>query len=121
MLSCYTVLDLTDERGEIGPMLLGDMGAQVIRVEPPEGSRARCAPPHMANGDAASLQFQAYNRNKASIVLDPDDPAEIADCIIRFFSDSERRQQLAAAARQSRGQCSGARNFDTRATGSRHS
>ncbi len=73
MLSCYTVLDFTDERGEIGPMLLGDMGAQVIRVEPPEGSPARGTLPRDATG---SLQFQAYNRNKASIVLDPDDASD---------------------------------------------
>ena len=29
LLAPYTVLDFTDERGEIGPMLLGDMGADV--------------------------------------------------------------------------------------------
>ena len=45
MLSPYRVLDLTDFRGEIGPMILGDMGADVIRIEPPTGSSARsCAP-----------------------------------------------------------------------------
>ena len=31
LLAPYTVLDFTDERGEIGPMLLGDMGADVDR------------------------------------------------------------------------------------------
>ena len=33
MLSPYRVLDLTDERGEIAGMVLGDLGADVIKVE----------------------------------------------------------------------------------------
>ena len=37
MLNSYIVLDFTDDRGEIGPMLLGDLGADVIRVELPTG------------------------------------------------------------------------------------
>jgi len=74
MLAPYTVLDFTDERGEIGPMLLGDLGADVIRVEPPGGVSARRAPPFAPGGGAdsnRSLQFLAFNRNKRSIVLDP--------------------------------------------------
>ena len=67
MLEPYRVLDFTDERGELGPMLLGDLGADVIRVEPPEGSAARQVPP---DGQSTSLSFQAFNRNKRSIVLD---------------------------------------------------
>ena len=66
MLEPYRVLDFTDERGELGPMLLGDLGADVIRVEPPAGSAARRVPP---NGPSGSLSFQAFNRNKRSIVL----------------------------------------------------
>ena len=38
MLSPYRVLDLTDQRGELSGMLLADLGADVIRVEPPGGS-----------------------------------------------------------------------------------
>ena len=75
MLEPYTVLDFTDERGEIGPMLLGDLGADVIRVEPPEGTDARACEPLLqgvAGDDLRSLQFIAFNRNKRSIVLDPD-------------------------------------------------
>lgn len=73
MLEPYRVLDFTDERGEIGPMVLGDLGADVIRVEPPGGTSARRVEPRIegAGGDLASLSFRAFNRNKRSIVLDP--------------------------------------------------
>ena len=80
MLSPYRVLDLTDARGELGPMLLGDLGADVIRVEPPGGSAARLCAPHLkgAPEDLKSLQFLAFNRNKRSIVLDPEAPDDRA-------------------------------------------
>ncbi len=79
MLEPYRVLDFTDERGEIGPMVLGDLGADVIRVEPPGGSEARRVEPRITgrDGDLASLSFRAFNRNKRSIVLDPQErPAD---------------------------------------------
>ena len=73
MLEPYRVLDFTDERGEIGAMVLGDLGADVIRVEPPGGTAARRVEPRIDgdHGDLASLSFRAFNRNKRSIVLDP--------------------------------------------------
>ena len=72
MLSPYRILDLTDERGELAAMILGDLGADVIRVEPPEGSDARRAGPKDASapGHEQSLQFYAFNRNKRSIAID---------------------------------------------------
>lgn len=74
MLEPYTVLDFTDDLGEIGPMILGDLGANVIKVEPPGGSSARRCAPLLSDApeDQQSLQFFAFNRNKRSIVLDPD-------------------------------------------------
>ncbi len=77
MLSPYRVLDLTDDRGEIAAMILGDLGADVIRVEPPGGSEARQCPPHVRAGPEIerSLQFFAFNRNKRSIVIDLETPA----------------------------------------------
>ena len=41
MLSPYRVLDLTDDRGHLAAFLLGQLGAEVILVEPPEGSAVR--------------------------------------------------------------------------------
>lgn len=72
MLGPYRVLDLTDERGEIAGMVLGDLGADVIRIEPPGGSPARFRGPWMQDAPEAerSLQFTAFNRNKRSMVLD---------------------------------------------------
>ncbi len=76
MLEPYTILDFTDDRGEIGPMLLGDLGADVIRVEHTGGSLARSHEPMMAGtaDDLSSLSFRAFNRNKRSIVIEPGSP-----------------------------------------------
>lgn len=52
--------------------LLADMGAEVIKIEPPEGAPARRVLPFV--GDVAdpdrSLFFWHYNMNKRSVVLD---------------------------------------------------
>jgi crotonobetainyl-CoA:carnitine CoA-transferase CaiB-like acyl-CoA transferase len=56
-------------------MLLGDMGADVIKVERPKnGDQTRAMPP-MINGQSAS--FAALNRNKQSLVLDLKQPQAI--------------------------------------------
>ena len=72
MLSDYRILDLTDEDGLISGMILADLGADVIAVEPPGGNRARRRGPFA--GDASdiegSLVWQAWARNKRSVVID---------------------------------------------------
>ena len=72
MLSPYRVIDLTDSNAELGPMLLADMGADVIKVEPPGGSRSREASPGYAGAPdgMGSLRFHALNRNKRSVTID---------------------------------------------------
>ena len=72
MLSPYRVLDLTGGHGDFASMVLGDMGARVIKVEPPGGSEGRRTPPFI---DAApdlerSLHFLCFNRNKQGVTLD---------------------------------------------------
>ena len=59
-------------------MILGDLGADVIKVEPPGGSAGRNEGPRLNDAPAteASLQFFAFNRNKRSIVLDLQDAAD---------------------------------------------
>ena len=72
MLSPYTVLDLTDDRGELASMVLGDLRADVIKVEPPEGSSSRRTGPFLidAPDPERSLRYFAFNRNKRSVTLD---------------------------------------------------
>ena len=72
MLSPYTVLDLTDDRGELAAMILGDLGADVIKVEPPQGSTSRRMAPFLTDGpeEERSLHYFAFNRNKRGITLD---------------------------------------------------
>ena len=68
MLSPYRVLDLTDHRGEISGMILGDLGADVIKIETPAGDTTRNLGPRK-NEDLASM-YLASNRNKCSSMLD---------------------------------------------------
>jgi crotonobetainyl-CoA:carnitine CoA-transferase CaiB-like acyl-CoA transferase len=77
LLAPYRVLDLTDVRGQIAGMILGDLGADVIRIEPPAGSAARLAGPLLPDGPESerSLSFAAYNRNKRSVQIDLDSDA----------------------------------------------
>src|SRR5215218_3954311 len=77
MLSPYRVLDLTDERGHFTGYLLAALGADVVAVEPPGGSRARRLAPFVGDepGAERSLTHFAYNRGKRSVVLDLEDEA----------------------------------------------
>src|SRR5256885_4821496 len=74
MLGGYRVLDLSDERGQLAGAMLGNLGAEVILVEPPGGARSRTLAP-WAGGRAGverSLTHWGYNRGKKSVVLDLD-------------------------------------------------
>lgn len=72
MLSPYRVLDLSNERGQLCGQILGDLGADVILVEPPGGSSARRIGPFVDNTPhpERSLYFWGFNRNKRSVVVD---------------------------------------------------
>ncbi|MEJ8827040.1 CoA transferase [Variovorax humicola] len=69
-LSGYTILDLSVmTAGPVGTMLLGDLGADVIKVEEPaRGDLARDLGNQFVNGE--SVQFMSQNRNKRSLRLD---------------------------------------------------
>ncbi len=72
MLSPYRVLDLSTERGVLCGQILGDLGADVIKIEPPGGSPARRLGPFYRDtpNPNGSVFWWAYNRNKRSITLD---------------------------------------------------
>jgi len=62
--------------GPCAAMHLADQGAEVIKVEPPEGDPARYYAPSFANG--LSLAFFTFNRNKRSVVLNLRHPKGLA-------------------------------------------
>ena len=69
MLESYRILDLGQViAGAIGGMALADMGAEVIKVEPPRGDLGR-NPGIAGIGDVSSI-YLTFNRGKKSIVLD---------------------------------------------------
>jgi benzylsuccinate CoA-transferase BbsE subunit len=72
MLSCYRVLDLTNERGFICGKALSDLGADVIKIERPGGDPARSIGPYYRDTahPEKSLYWFAFNGNKRSITLD---------------------------------------------------
>jgi crotonobetainyl-CoA:carnitine CoA-transferase CaiB-like acyl-CoA transferase len=66
------VIDLTHAlAGPYATMLLADLGADVIKVEPPSGDLARRAGPYASDDQTHSFggYFQSVNRGKRSIVL----------------------------------------------------
>lgn len=78
-LAGLRVVDLT--RMLAGPyctMLLADLGADVVKVEPPEGDLTRRAAPFRPDDAERAYggYFQSINRNKRSIVLDLKDAAD---------------------------------------------
>ncbi|MFC1845848.1 CaiB/BaiF CoA transferase family protein [Chloroflexota bacterium] len=66
------VLDLTDEKGFLCGKILGDLGADVIKIEPPGGTPSRNIGPFYKDipHPEKSLYWYAYNANKRGITLD---------------------------------------------------
>ncbi|MEA2607872.1 MAG: hypothetical protein QOJ75_115, partial [Chloroflexota bacterium] len=69
VVDCSTVL-----AGPYCTMLLGDLGADVVKIEPPEGDATRAWGPPWVGSEAAGTRTAAYflaiNRNKRSLRLD---------------------------------------------------
>jgi crotonobetainyl-CoA:carnitine CoA-transferase CaiB-like acyl-CoA transferase len=76
-LSGLRIIDLTvNVLGPVATQILGDMGADVIKVEAPEGDYARFVGP--ARSPGMGTFFLNINRNKRSIVLDLKQPSRRA-------------------------------------------
>lgn len=96
MLSPYRILDLTDEKGLMCGKLLGDLGAEVIKIEKPSGDTARDIGPfyHDIQDRSKSLFWFAFNTSKKGISLDIEKPkgkeifkklVKLSDCVIESF------------------------------------
>ena len=72
LLKPYRVLDLTQTRGMLCAQILGDLGADVIRIERVDGSEDRFLSPITEDGDGAL--FMQLARNKRSLTLNPMKP-----------------------------------------------
>lgn len=71
LLKGFRMLDLADEKGALCGKILADMGADVIKVEPPSGCSTRTIPPFLEDipGSDRSLYAIAYHAGKRSITL----------------------------------------------------
>jgi succinate---hydroxymethylglutarate CoA-transferase len=77
--------------GPFGTQFLADLGAEVIKIEPPDGGdMSRQVGPHFLGGygSDASLFFQAFNRNKRSLTLDLAHPGA-REILHRLVADAD--------------------------------
>jgi len=76
MLDGVRVLDLAREPGFFAGKLLGDLGADVVKIEPPRGDAARRRPPFWGDTEdpERSLVWLALNTSKRGITLDLERP-----------------------------------------------
>lgn len=72
LLSAYRILDLTNEKGFLCGKLLGDLGAEVLKIERPGGDLARNIGPfyHDIPDPENSLFWLSFNTSKKGITLD---------------------------------------------------
>lgn len=77
LLTPYRVLDLTDETGFMCGKVLGDLGAEVVIVEPPGGHPARALGPFYKDEvhPEKSLFWFAFNTSKKGVTLDITKPS----------------------------------------------
>src|SRR6185503_11195858 len=103
-LTHLRVVDLTDLRGALAGRLLADLGADVLKLEPPAGDPDRLRPPFVGGiaGSERSLAFAYRHANKRGAIADLDtrpgrrrlaDLCDRADVLLENF-DATRRTQL---------------------------
>jgi CoA:oxalate CoA-transferase len=86
-LNKMRILDFTRVlSGPVATMMLGDLGAEVIKVEPPNGDESRSWPPILENG--MSAYFLALNRNKQSIALNLKD-RRAREIVLKLAADAD--------------------------------
>jgi crotonobetainyl-CoA:carnitine CoA-transferase CaiB-like acyl-CoA transferase len=96
MFDGIRILDFSDEPGWLAGKILGDLGADVVKVEPPGGAAGR-VPPFLGDLEdpERSLKWLALNTSKRGITLDTRKPrgqellrglAERADVLLESFA-----------------------------------
>jgi benzylsuccinate CoA-transferase BbsE subunit len=80
LLKGYRALDLTEGGCQICGKVLGDMGADVIKIEPPGGSPSRKTGPFYKDDPdpQKSLFWMAYNTSKRGVTLNIEKPQGMA-------------------------------------------
>src|SRR5690349_16016007 len=74
-LTGLVVVDFSQlAQGPFATQILGDLGAEIIKIEAPSGDWMRGFSLQNAYADGMSVSFITYNRNKRSIVLDLKSP-----------------------------------------------
>ena len=78
LLSPYRVLDLCGEAGALCGRIFADLGADVVRIEPPEGCPSRHRGPFLDDDPSPEkgLYWLAYSAGKRSVALDLSDASD---------------------------------------------
>ncbi|MBR0664414.1 CoA transferase [Roseomonas hellenica] len=81
MLDGLRVIEVADERAEYVGLVLSGLGAEVVKLEPPDGAPTRRIGPFLEDrqGPERSLHFWTYNRGKRSVMMDLDAASGVAD------------------------------------------
>jgi crotonobetainyl-CoA:carnitine CoA-transferase CaiB-like acyl-CoA transferase len=74
LLNGLRLLDLTDEKGALAGKIFADLGAEVIKIEPPDGCSTRRIPPYLddVRDSEHCLYSLAYHAGKKSITANLD-------------------------------------------------
>ena len=95
LLEAVRVLDLGGAESDAVSRLFADLGADVLKIEPPDGSPARHALPTVAG---TSIPFALGNANKRTAVLDADSAADCDRLIDRCADNRHGADELTFAA-----------------------
>ena len=86
-LAGLRVIELCDEKGAFAGKLMADMGAEVIKVEPPSGDITRTYPPFAGDqpDPERSLWFWHYNTSKRGVTIDLGKVKDVARVVVHQY------------------------------------